>query len=40
MFGKPEDFVRRVEESREYIPEPDEDSSGVSESSEGDIANH
>ena len=40
QFGRGDQFSRKAEEDKEYIPTPEEDSSGLSESSEGEIANH
>jgi len=39
-FGAAEDYRRNREVDQEYNEKPEEDSSGVTESSEGDIADH
>ena len=39
-YGKAQDFSRQREDDQEYNPTPNVDASGVSESSEGSIANH
>ena len=40
QFGRGDQYSRKAEEEKEYIPTPESDSSGRSESSEGGIANH